>query len=160
MKILIVLVSSKLWYALFPFKITSVLNFFKINYLNLVPAPIFWVPAPIFLTKKHLIKQLRNLLWICRINDFFVALALECYSCSNQDGNKDKCVKTSKQCEQNQDACTSYIRWASECAQCCYSFTHSGHFYSASSSPLLLRGAPDYSTDTVSEFHAEAHRQL
>jgi len=37
-----------------------------------------------------------------------------------------------------------------------HSFIHSGHFYSASSSPLLLRGAPDYSTDTVSEFHAEA----
>src|SRR6218665_1425763 len=38
-----------------------------------------------------------------------------------------------------------------------------GHFYSASSSPLLLRGAPDYSTDTsvgISEFHAEAHRQM
>ena len=33
---------------------------------------------------------------------------------------------------------------------------HSGYFYSAPSSPLLLRGAPDYSTDTVSEFHAEA----
>jgi len=33
---------------------------------------------------------------------------------------------------------------------------HSGHFhfYSAPSSPLPLRGAPDYSTDT------EAHRQL
>ena len=41
-----------------------------------------------------------------------------------------------------------------------YSFIHSGHFYSAPSSPLLLRGAPDYSTDTVLEFHAEAHRQL
>src|SRR6218665_2316616 len=41
-----------------------------------------------------------------------------------------------------------------------HSFIHSGHFYSAHSSPLLLRGAPDYSTDTVSEFHAEAHRQL
>jgi len=41
-----------------------------------------------------------------------------------------------------------------------YSFIHSGHFYSAPSSPLLLGGAPDYSTDTVSEFHAEAHRQL
>src|SRR6218665_567739 len=41
-----------------------------------------------------------------------------------------------------------------------YSFIHSGHFYSTPSSPLLLRGAPDYSTDTVSEFHAEAHRQL
>src|SRR6218665_927900 len=40
------------------------------------------------------------------------------------------------------------------------SFIHSGHFYSAPSSPLLLRGAPDYSADTVSEFHAEAHRQL
>src|SRR6218665_2832078 len=41
-----------------------------------------------------------------------------------------------------------------------HSFIHSGHFYSAPSSPLQLRGAPDYSTDTVSEFHAEAHRQL
>ena len=41
-----------------------------------------------------------------------------------------------------------------------HSFIHSGHFYSAPSSSLLLRGAPDYSTDTVSEFHAEAHRQL
>ena|SRR6218665_718577 len=40
------------------------------------------------------------------------------------------------------------------------SFIHSGHFYSTSSSPLLLRGAPNYSPDTVSEFHAEAHRQL
>src|SRR6218665_876349 len=41
-----------------------------------------------------------------------------------------------------------------------HSFIHSGHFYSAPSSPLLLRGAPDYSTDPVSEFHVEAHRQL
>src|SRR6218665_2635707 len=41
-----------------------------------------------------------------------------------------------------------------------HSFIHIGHFYSASSSSLLLRGAPDYSTDTVSEFHAEAHSQL
>jgi len=32
-----------------------------------------------------------------------------------------------------------------------YSFIHSRHFYSASSGPLLLRGAPDYSTDTVLE---------
>src|SRR6218665_2266410 len=37
-----------------------------------------------------------------------------------------------------------------------HSFIHSGHFYSVSSSSPLLRGAPDYSTDTVSEFHAEA----
>ena len=39
-------------------------------------------------------------------------------------------------------------------------FIHYGHFYSASSSPLLRRDAPDYSNDTVSEFYAEAHRQL
>src|SRR6218665_2283118 len=39
-------------------------------------------------------------------------------------------------------------------------FIHFGHFYSAPSSPLLLRGASDYSTDTVSEFHAEVHMQL
>ena len=39
-----------------------------------------------------------------------------------------------------------------------HSFIHSSHFYSAPSSPLLLRGDPDHSTDT--EFHAEAHRQL
>ena len=40
-----------------------------------------------------------------------------------------------------------------------HSFIHSGHFYSAPSSPLLLRGAPDYSKDTVSEFHAEAAQE-
>jgi len=33
------------------------------------------------------------------------------------------------------------------------------HIYSATC-PLPLRGAPDYSTDTVSEFHAKAHRPL
>ena len=37
-----------------------------------------------------------------------------------------------------------------------HSFIHSGYFYSASSSSLLLRGTPDYSTDTVPEFHAKA----
>ena len=41
-----------------------------------------------------------------------------------------------------------------------HSFIHSDHFYSALSSPLPLRGAPDYSTDTVSEFRVEVHRQL
>ena len=39
-------------------------------------------------------------------------------------------------------------------------FIHSGHYYSAFSISLLVRGAPDYSTDTVSEFHAKAHRHL
>ena len=40
------------------------------------------------------------------------------------------------------------------------SFIHFVHFYSSPSSPLLLRDAPDYCTDAVSEFHPEAHRQL
>jgi len=35
-------------------------------------------------------------------------------------------------------------------------FIHSGYFYSTSSSLLLLRGAPEYSIDPVSEFHIEA----
>ena len=47
--------------------------------------------------------------------------------------------------------------WSGRCNN---SLIHSSHFYSASSSPLLLRSASDYSTDTVSKFHAEAHRQL
>src|SRR6218665_3098499 len=56
-----------------------------------------------------------------------------------------------------------YLKWVSRPSQRSFlasdSFIHSSHFYSAPSSPLLLRGAPDYSTDTISEFHAEAHRQ-
>ena len=52
----------------------------------------------------------------------------------------------------------SYVNVICSQVQFIHSFIHSGHFYSAPSSPLLLRGAPDYST--VSEFHAEAHRLL
>ena len=37
---------------------------------------------------------------------------------------------------------------------------HSGHFYSAPSSPLLLIGAPDYSTDTVSEYGWTPHASI
>ena len=39
---------------------------------------------------------------------------------------------------------------------------HSFHFRYLYSAPsrFLLRGAPDYSADTESEFHAEAHEQL
>src|SRR6218665_1673147 len=54
------------------------------------------------------------------------------------------------------------ITWPSYvmCSIYLHSFIHSGNFYSAPSSPLLLRGAPDYSTATASEVHAEAHGQL
>src|SRR6218665_1163992 len=41
------------------------------------------------------------------------------------------------------------------------SFIHSGYFLSASSSPLLLRGASDYSLETVSELtRQKRYRQL
>jgi lymphocyte antigen 6 complex locus protein D/E/F/G6/H len=44
----------------------------------------------------------------------FVSLgaALECYTCTVQDNNKEKCVKTTKQCEQYQDCCVTEVRWA------------------------------------------------
>src|SRR5688572_3305793 len=40
-----------------------------------------------------------------------------------------------------------------------YSFIHFRYLYSAPSR-FLLRGASEYSADTESEFHAEAHEQL
>src|SRR6218665_2213503 len=41
-----------------------------------------------------------------------------------------------------------------------HSFIHSGHFYSAPSSPLPLPTTAWILYRSVSEFHAEAHRQL
>ena len=43
------------------------------------------------------------------------------------------------------------IRLVHVCLYNVYSFIHYVYFYSASSSQLLLGGAPDYSIDTVSE---------
>jgi len=40
------------------------------------------------------------------------------------------------------------------------SLVHSGHFYSASSSPLLLRGAPDTARIVCRSFTPMRHRQL
>ena len=42
-------------------------------------------------------------------------------------------------------------RFVKHCTAEVHSFIHSGYFYSASLSSLLLRGAPDYSFDTVLE---------
>uniref|UniRef100_A0AAG5DND1 UPAR/Ly6 domain-containing protein n=1 Tax=Anopheles atroparvus TaxID=41427 RepID=A0AAG5DND1_ANOAO len=39
--------------------------------------------------------------------------AHECYVCSNQTGNTDKCLNTVKICEQGEDACLTEIRWGS-----------------------------------------------
>src|SRR5688572_28951022 len=46
-----------------------------------------------------------------------------------------------------------------QCSPFIHSLIHFRYLYSASSR-FLLRGAPDYSADTESEFHAEAHEQL
>jgi len=41
-----------------------------------------------------------------------------------------------------------------------HSFIHLGYFYSASSSPLLLRGAPDTARTLCRSFMPKHHRQL
>lgn len=38
---------------------------------------------------------------------------LECYVCENQEDNTEKCVKTIKTCEYNQDVCLTEIKWGS-----------------------------------------------
>jgi hypothetical protein len=52
-----------------------------------------------------------NFVLLCFVAAFSAVYGLECYSCTNQDSNREKCIKTSKQCEQFQDSCVSYIRW-------------------------------------------------
>lgn len=39
--------------------------------------------------------------------------ALECYVCTDQEGNKEKCLKSTKICEQHQDTCLTEIKWGS-----------------------------------------------
>lgn len=43
----------------------------------------------------------------------FAASALECYVCKNQEDNNEKCTKTIKTCEFNQDVCLTEIKWGS-----------------------------------------------
>eukprot|EP00092_Neocalanus_flemingeri_P020958 GFUD01022708.1.p1 GENE.GFUD01022708.1~~GFUD01022708.1.p1 ORF type:complete len:146 (+),score=25.26 GFUD01022708.1:81-518(+) len=38
--------------------------------------------------------------------------SLECYVCDKQDGNTEKCLKTIKTCEYEEDRCLSEIRWS------------------------------------------------
>ncbi|KAL5276434.1 hypothetical protein ACFFRR_001954 [Megaselia abdita] len=39
---------------------------------------------------------------------------LECYVCSNQTGNTEKCLNTIKTCDPGEDVCFSEIRWGSQ----------------------------------------------
>lgn len=38
---------------------------------------------------------------------------LECYVCTDQEHNKEKCLNTIKTCEQGEDVCLSEIKWGS-----------------------------------------------
>lgn len=40
--------------------------------------------------------------------------SLECYVCTNQDQNHEKCLNTIKTCEQDEDVCLSEISWGCE----------------------------------------------
>lgn len=56
-----------------------------------------------------------SILFIINIKiDFLITvLSLECYVCENQEDNDEKCVKTIKTCEFNQDVCLTEIKWGS-----------------------------------------------
>jgi len=42
-----------------------------------------------------------------------LASTLECYSCSEQDRNDDKCGQNVEQCKQHQEYCLSTVKWGS-----------------------------------------------
>ncbi|XP_065201627.1 UPAR/Ly6 domain-containing protein cold-like [Planococcus citri] len=48
---------------------------------------------------------------ICSI--FSTSFALECYVCTNQQDNHEKCLNTIKTCEQGEEMCLSEIKWGS-----------------------------------------------
>lgn len=51
----------------------------------------------------------------CVVVHFLVTgSALECYVCSNQTENTEKCLNTIKTCEQGEDVCLTEIRWGSQ----------------------------------------------
>ncbi|ODN00390.1 hypothetical protein Ocin01_06292 [Orchesella cincta] len=46
---------------------------------------------------------------------FLIGLStgLECYVCTNQEGNIEKCLSTIKTCEYGEDTCLTEVRWGS-----------------------------------------------
>jgi len=39
--------------------------------------------------------------------------ALECYVCTRQEGNREKCLSTTRTCESDEDTCQTELRWGS-----------------------------------------------
>lgn len=110
---------------------------YRNNYFVNIHAECLWVAAVIpwiwdmFLIRVHCvvftwITHERNVLpcfWLIPnlfINcvRFFGTLiagsALECYVCSNQTDNTEKCLNTIRTCEQGEDVCLTEIRWGSQ----------------------------------------------
>ena len=58
----------------------------------------------------------------CFVFFWYSGLGLECYRCSNEDDNDGDCTSETHTCDQFQDACTSYIRWAGR-------FPHQNDFF-------------------------------
>lgn len=57
-------------------------------------------------------------IYLLIVSDFSGTLiagsALECYVCSNQTDNTEKCLNTIRTCEQGEDVCLTEIRWGSQ----------------------------------------------
>lgn len=45
---------------------------------------------------------------------FQTGYGLECYVCTNQTDNQEKCLNTIKTCEMGEDVCMTRIRWGSQ----------------------------------------------
>lgn len=50
---------------------------------------------------------------ICNTAKPLSVSGLECYVCKDQEDNNEKCVKTIKTCDYNQDVCLTEIKWGS-----------------------------------------------
>ncbi|XP_076667447.1 UPAR/Ly6 domain-containing protein cold-like [Andrena cerasifolii] len=58
--------------------------------------------------------ELSGFYWVLLVACFFsFSHALECYVCTNQEGDSEKCLKSTKPCEQGEDACFTEIKWGS-----------------------------------------------
>ncbi|XP_074662325.1 UPAR/Ly6 domain-containing protein cold-like [Tubulanus polymorphus] len=49
-------------------------------------------------------------LWVI-LASVSLSVGLECYVCDSQDSNKDKCVKSTIQCEEHHDTCATIIKY-------------------------------------------------
>ena len=59
----------------------------------------------------------------CAVMEFFISItvipdpvtSLECYVCTRQEGNIEKCLSTVRTCAVDEDTCQTELRWGSKC---------------------------------------------